>query len=79
MTLTDAAAIQTTRENEMTTWTNREAEIIDEHVSDFEKDNDRKPDWSELFDMMRERMAEEEESPLGAEFEAIVDKMIAVR
>ena len=65
--------------NEMTTYTDREAEIIDEHVSDFHKDNDRYPDRGELYDLMRDRMEEEDGSPLAAEFEAIVDKMAAER
>ncbi len=56
-----------------------EAEVIDEHVADFRKEYDRDPDWTELHDLMLERMREEDDPTLVGAFDSILAKMAATR
>lgn len=67
-TTTEAHGVtaMTTRE-----WTDREAEIIDEHVADFRKENDRNPDRGEMIEMFADRAAESDIAE-AAEFDAII-------
>lgn len=58
------------------TFTDREREIIDEHVGDFVKDNGRNPDRGELIEVLADRVREEEafNAGIAAEISEIIRK-----
>lgn len=50
--------------------------ILDEHVADFVKDNDRLPTHHELIELFEERAAEEADTELGDKIVALLGSLI---